>query len=213
MIIVAGGVKGGTGKSTAAVHLAIHASKQGCDVLLVDADDQETSTDFSIIRADAIPNAGYTAIKLTGQAVRTQLVNLASKYDTIVVDTGGRDTTSQRAALSVADILIAPFNPRSLDIWTLERVEEVVVTMRTINPTLKAIAYINRADPRGKDNAEAADAIRESGLEYLDATVGNRKAISNALAQGLSVSELKPRDTRAAGEIEYLCDEVLRRAA
>ncbi len=47
MIIVCGGTKGGTGKSTTAVNLAVIAASEGGDVLLVDADDQESASDFS----------------------------------------------------------------------------------------------------------------------------------------------------------------------
>ena len=71
------------------------------------------------------------------------------KFKNIIIDTGGRDTTSQRAALSVADVLLIPFVPRSFDVWTLEKVSALVAEMKTINPNLKAYAFINRADPRG----------------------------------------------------------------
>lgn len=60
-------------------------------------------------------NLGYTAIKLTGDAIRAQMPNLKKKYDDIVIDTGGRDTRSQRAALIVADVYLVPFYPRSFD--------------------------------------------------------------------------------------------------
>ncbi len=48
MIIVIGGIKGGSGKTTVATNLAVMRSGKGNDVLLIDADDQETSTDFTI---------------------------------------------------------------------------------------------------------------------------------------------------------------------
>ena len=50
----------------------------------------------------------YTCTKLTGKAVRTEILELAPKYDHIIVDTGGRDTTSQRAALAVSQLLLVP---------------------------------------------------------------------------------------------------------
>ena len=112
MIVVVGGIKGGSGKTTVALHLAILCAQH--DVLLIDADDQETATDFTILRnARRAGGAGYTSIKLTGPAVRTETHRLAAKYDHIIIDTGGRDTTSQRAALTVADVLLVPFLPRN----------------------------------------------------------------------------------------------------
>src|SRR3954466_14516116 len=149
MIIVVGGIKGGSGKTTVATNLAVMRSADGHDVLLIDADDQETASDFTILRNEGIPaGAGYTSIKLTGPAVRTETLRLADKYDDIIIDTGGRDTTSQRAALTIADLLLVPFVPRSFDIWTLEKVAALVTEMQPANPKLKAYAFLNRADSR-----------------------------------------------------------------
>lgn len=50
MIVVVGGIKGGSGKTTVATHLAILGAHAGWDVLLIDADDQETATDFTVLR-------------------------------------------------------------------------------------------------------------------------------------------------------------------
>jgi chromosome partitioning protein len=86
MILVAGGIKGGSGKTTVATNLAIMRALQGCDVLLIDADDQETATDFTTLRNERrADGAGYTSIKLTGSAVRTETLRLAAKYDDIVL--------------------------------------------------------------------------------------------------------------------------------
>src|ERR1035438_1605686 len=170
MIIVVGGIKGGSGKTTVATNLAVIRSKDGRDVLLIDADDQETATDFTILRNERSDgNAGYTSIKLTGTAVRSQTQRLMDKYQDIIIDTGGRDTTSQRAALSVADVLLVPFVPRSFDVWTLEKVGALVDEMRTTNPKLKAFTFLNRADPRGQDNDEAGEALRDcQALQFID---------------------------------------------
>ncbi len=212
MIIVCGGIKGGSGKTTVATNLAVIRSAQGSDVLLIDADDQETATDFTTQRSERLEGeAGYTSIKLTGAAVRNQTLRLKEKYQDIIIDTGGRDTTSQRAALSVADLLLVPFVPRSFDVWTIEKVSDLVGEMRQANPTLKAFTFINRADPRGQDNDGAAEVLKESQeLKFIETHLGNRKAFGNAAAAGLAVTELKPEDEKAAEEmmllIQYLFD-------
>ena len=202
MIIVVGGIKGGSGKTTVATNLAVIRSAEGKDVLLIDSDDQETATDFTVLRNERLEDgAGYTSIKLTGAAVRTETKKLSRNYSDIIIDTGGRDTASQRAALSVADILLVPFVPRSFDVWTLEKVAGLVAEMRTANPTLAAYTFINRADPRGQDNDDAAEALKEVGeLTFIDAPLGARKAFGNAAADGLAVTELKPQDQKAAEE-------------
>ena len=203
MIIVVGGIKGGSGKTTVATNLAVIRSGEGMDVLLIDADDQETSTDFTILRNEVLENgAGYTNIKLTGAAVRTEVLRLKDKYRDIIIDTGGRDTSSQRAALTVADVLLVPFVPRSFDVWTIERVSKLVSEMKTVNSELKAFMFLNRADPRGQDNYDTAEVLKETeALVYLDTPLGARKSFSNAAAAGLGVSELKSQDPKAMTEI------------
>lgn len=203
MIVVVGGIKGGSGKTTIATNLAIMRALDGSDVLLIDADDQETASDFTMLRNERVQaRATYTSIKLTGQAVRTETLRLAGKYTDVVIDTSGRDTTSQRAALTVADMLLVPFVPRSFDVWTLEKVGELVGEMRVANPDLKAYVFINRADPSGRDNDEASDVLRDNdGLEFIPTPVGTRKAFGNAAAQGLAVSEIRPQDAKASQEM------------
>lgn len=206
MIIVIGGIKGGSGKTTVATNLAVIRSREGKDVLLIDADDQETSSDFTVLRNEVLEDgAGYTNIKLTGASVRTETLRLKDKYQDIVIDTGGRDTASQRAALTVADVLLVPFVPRSFDIWTIEKVSDLVSEMQTVNPELKACMFINRADPRGQDNEETAEVLRETEvLNFIDTPLGSRKAFSNAAAAGLGVTEIKPIDIKANEEIMKL---------
>jgi chromosome partitioning protein len=95
--------------------------------------------------------------------------------------------------------------PRSFDVWTLEKVGELVGEMRIANPELHAYVFINRADPTGRDNDEAADVLRETdGLSFIDTPLGTRKAFGNAAAQGLAVTELRPQDAKATHEVETL---------
>jgi chromosome partitioning protein len=203
MIVTIGGIKGGSGTTTVATNLAIIRARAGRDVLLIDADDQETATDFTALRNERQPSgAGYTNIKLTGGAVRTETLRLKPKYEDIIIDTGGRDTTSQRAALTVSDVLLVPFVPRSFDVWTIEKVAELVEEMRTANPAMRAYTFINRADSRGNDNEDASEVLKDTpALEMLDAFIGQRKAFGNAAAEGLAVTELRQQDSKAVDEM------------
>jgi chromosome partitioning protein len=205
MIIVSGGIKGGSGKTTIATNLAIIRAGEGKDVLLVDGDDQETATDFLDVREGQRGEAGYTGVKLTGNGLREQLKKLRNKYNDILVDVGGRDTAGQRAALTVADILLVPFVPRSFDIWTIDAVSNLVGEIREVNPRLRAYTFINKADPRGQDNDDAGAALNKAEqLTFIDVTIGNRKAFGNAASAGLAVVELKPEDPKAIEEIMEL---------
>jgi chromosome partitioning protein len=210
MIVTVGGIKGGTGKTTVATHLACIAAGQNADVLLVDADDQETAADFTAARKEDHPDAArFTCTKLTGRSVRTEILELAPKYDHVIIDTGGRDTTSQRAALAVSDVLLVPFAPRSFDVWTLNKVAALVDEMRTANPDLKAYVFLNRTDPQGQgtENDEATELLKDiKSLTFIDAPLGSRKAYAHAASQGLAVTELTGthRNPKAIDEIMTL---------
>ncbi len=206
MIIVCGGIKGGSGKTTVATNLTIMLANASRDVLLVDADDQETSTDFTLLRNQQREGgAGYTSIQLRESAVRSEVLRMKDKYDDIIIDTGGRDTSSQRAALVVADVLLVPFVPKSFDVWTLEKVSEVVSEIRAVNSDLQAYIFLNRAEPQGHDNEEAIEMLKDNeGLEFIDTPLGYRKAFGHAGSQGLSVVELKPANKKAVDEIVTL---------
>jgi chromosome partitioning protein len=208
MILVCGGIKGGVGKTTLATSMVVMRSATGRDVLLVDADDQATATDFTTIRNETLADkggAGYTSIQLHGSAVRSEVMKLVPKYDDIVIDVGGRDTAGQRAALLVADVYVVPFLPGSFDVWTLDSVGTLVEEAQAFNNKLKAVCTINRADAKGSDNQDAAEIAREiPGLIYIDAPLGNRKAFRTAASQGLIVTELKPQDAKAISELNEL---------
>ncbi len=94
-------------------------------------------------------------VSLYGSAVRSQVRLLAPKYDDVVIDVGGRDTGSLRAALTVSDMLLVPVQPRTFDVWALDQSAALVKEAREINPDLKALAFLNGADAQGRDNAEA----------------------------------------------------------
>lgn len=208
MIYTVGGIKGGSGKTTIATNLAVMLYLKGRDVLFVDADDQETATDFTHWRNENLPNgAGYTAIQLANNAVRTEILKLKNKYDDIVIDTGGRDTTSQRAAMTVSDVYIVPFIPRSFDMWTLEKVARLIDEMRAAKPDLRAYAVLNKSDARGSDNVEAKEFLSETdSITLVEASIGHRKSFANAASKGLSVVEYKPADDKAIAEMNQLFD-------
>ena len=207
MILAVGNTKGGVGKTTLAVNLAILRALAGRDVLLVDGDEQGTAASFTDLRTEQLGTPGYTAVSLQGTAVRTQVRQMAGKYDDVLIDVGGRDTGSLRAALTVADRLLVPVQPRSFDVWAVERMAELVAEARALNERLEAFSVLNAADAQGRDNEEAAAALREvPGIAYLPGPVVRRKAFPNAAAVGRSVLEQSQgqRDPKAVGELEAL---------
>ncbi|NWJ49113.1 MAG: AAA family ATPase [Chloroflexi bacterium] len=207
MILTVGNTKGGVGKSTLAVNLAVARAAAGYDVLLVDGDEQATATIFSDTRAEELGSTGYTVASLRGKALRDQVQKFAPKYDDIIIDVGGRDTGSLRAALTVSDILLIPIRPRSPDLWALDDITPLIEEARLPNPNLRALVVINAADARGKDNKETAKVVQKrEAVELLNLTIGNRKVFSDALSYGRAVTEYKPSDTQAIEELQRLIE-------
>jgi chromosome partitioning protein len=208
MILTVGNTKGGVGKTTLAVNLAITRANAGRSVLLVDGDEQRSAASFTELRNDALGAPGYTAVSLDGPAIRTQVQQLAPKFDDVVIDVGGRNTASLRAALTVSDALLIPTMPSTFDVWAIDDIAEVLNEARALNPDLKTYLVINGADAQGRDNQEAAEALAEvPGVEVLPLTIGRRKAFRNATANGQSVVELG-KDPKAAAEIRALADVI-----
>jgi chromosome partitioning protein len=211
MICTAGNIKGGCGKTTLAINLVVALAGRGDDVLLIDGDEQGTALAFTELRAGR-PGAagpGYTAVALHGAAIRTQVRQLAPRYDHILIDVGGRDTGSLRAALLVSDLLLVPTAPRSFDLWGVDQTADVLREAREFNSNLRAIAVLNGADASGRDNAEALAALREvAGLEVAEVQLGRRKAFPNAAAAGLGILEYADSsnpDGVAKARAEFRC--------
>jgi chromosome partitioning protein len=207
MILAVGNTKGGVGKTMLAVNIAAALAQHSREVLLIDGDEQASAATFAQIRSDQPVKHSFTTVQLQGAAIRQQMRPLASKYDEIVIDVGGRDTGSLRATLTVADVILIPFQPRSVDLWTGSQIAALVAEARHVNEQLQAFAVLNVADPQGSDNADAAAALSAiEGIEALPFVVVRRKAFPNAFSSGLSVLEQERKDPKAVSEILSIVD-------
>ncbi len=197
MIVVLGGVKGGGGKTTLATNLVVMRSQQKKKILFIDADE--------------IP---WDMKQIVGKSIHLNLQKETKNYDDIIIDVGGRDTTSQRSALVAAHIYLVPFRPRSPDIWTMDYVDDLVNGIREINPFLKCFFVINQADSTGKDNQSSIDILNESNhFKNSEVVRGNRKCFGNAFSDGLGVIEMKKKDQKACKEIKNLYDFVYKKCS
>lgn len=209
MIVVVGGIKGGSGKTTVATNLTVMRALQGYKVLLVDADEQRSATSWTDQREANGFETPWSTIQLGGENVGSQIQEMMKKYEDIIVDVGGRNTISQRSAIIVADIYLVPFLPRSLDIWTLGQVKTIISSANEINPNLKSYALINRGDAIGPDNKDAIDILSDClQLTCIPVIIGQRKAFANAATDGLGVVELKISDKKAMHEMTMLYDYI-----
>lgn len=208
MILTVGNTKGGVGKTTLAVNLAIARALQGRDVWLVDGDRQGTAQTAISIRSEIGHQPGIAcATYPDGSTLRAQVKQQAARFDDIIIDAGGRDSSALRAALVLSDVLLVPFQPRSYDVWALNDIAILVDEARSVRDGLRALAVLNCADPGelSSDNMEAAAAVADvPQFEYLATPIRRRKAFANAAGAGLSVLEHKPIDRKAAEELNAL---------
>ena len=153
--------KGGVGKSTIAVNLAVCAVKDGQKVLLIDADVQGSSLAFRAIReADDLQ-----AVAITKPTIYKDVVNFVN-FDLIIIDAGGRDNALFRSAIMAASygILIIPVLPSQYDIWATEDTLESLREARSI-VDIEAYALFNQVIQNTNISKEAKEALEELTLE------------------------------------------------
>jgi len=206
MIILVGNIKGGVGKSTIACNLATFlAQAHSAPVTLIDGDKQGTSANFTAQREETLgsDSVGYICARAVGSEVRTQAKGFSERGGTVIIDAGGQDNVALRAALSVADMMLIPLPPKSIDIWSLDEMTELIQAAReTVNPDLKAYAFINMGFPTGQDNQTAQAIVKEDypQVELIPRTICHRKAFSDGMGMGLSILEKTPVDIKAREE-------------
>lgn len=201
-IIAVLNTKGGVGKTTTALNLAVGRALQGRNVFAVDGDRQGSLLTALTNRGDRAPIVAV-AQYVDGQALRQQVRRAADHYEDIVIDAGGRDNTVLRAALLLADKIIVPYLPRSFDVWALDDMTALLAEARAIKD-VEAMALLTMADPRGNDNVAAREAVPD-GVQLMSVTVGRRKAFSDAAGAGMSILELpNNRDAKAVAEMQAL---------
>ena len=216
MILTVGSTKGGTGKTTLALQLALARVIGGVDVLLVDGDRQGTAQAAVAMRAEADRAPGLACSYFPDERVlRAQVQQQSGKYTDVIIDAGGRDSAALRMAMMLSDLLLVPVQPRSFDVWAIHDLATLIDGAQEARadrdlPPLRALAVLNLADPgSAPDNIAAVEALADvEQIGCLDTLIRRRKAIANASGLGLAVSELTPRDDKACAEVAALVRKV-----
>lgn len=211
MITVVGGNKGGSSKTTTATNLAVAlAMVHGKDVVLVDSDIQRSASRWHAEREASGLAPAITLIEKTGNISQT-LRSLADKYDHVIVDVAGRNSRELITACTVADMLIAPHQCSQLDLDTMFELQQQLISIRDLNPDLKAYAYqsIATTNPvlEGNERSEFLEYVAEfDQLTPLTAKSCYRKIYRDVMSEGKSVMETD--NVKARDEVMALIKEV-----
>ena len=195
--------KGGTGKTTVAVHLSVAAEQAGLTTALIDLDPQASAVSWSDRRE------GDTPVVISAHASRlTDLLEkaAASGVDFAIIDTAAHAETSALAAARAATIALIPCRPASLDLLAIGATVDVV---RLAN--VPAHVVFNGTPARGSLTDEARSAVAAYDVPCVPCSLGHRIAFVHALIDGLTVQESEPRG-KASVEVrtlyKYLANEM-----
>lgn len=211
MIILIGGEKGGTGKTTLATNLAAMRALAGRDVLLMDTDPQGSANYWAQSRDEESITPRVACVQKFGKGLPKEVQDLAHRYQDIIIDAGGRDSVELRSALVVAEKIYVPIQPSQFDIWTLNQMDELVETAKGFNPDLQARVIISRSstNPSVHESDDAGKLLADfPNLDLANVSIRDRIAYRKAAKDGLAVTELKPKDPKAVEEMEILYKEV-----
>lgn len=211
MIILIGGEKGGTGKTTIATNLAAMRALAGRDVLLIDTDPQGSANYWAQSRDEISITPRVACVQKFGKGLPVEVKDLATRYEDIVIDAGGRDSVELRSAMVVSDCMYIPIQPSQFDIWTLNRMDELVETAKGFNPYLRAAVIISRAstNPSVHESDETIEIMDDFlNLGLVSIAIRDRIAYRKAAKDGMAVVELKLRDVKAIEEMKSLYKKV-----
>ena len=185
--------KGGTGKTTIAISLAVEAAGRGLSVVVIDLDPQASACRWSDRRGEEAP----PVIDAQPSRLPQALAKAAQAgVDLAIVDTPARVEQAAAEAAKAADLVLVPCKP---SIWDLETLH---TTMELVGPRARRapLVVMNAVPGQGTRATQAVEAIRGMGLEVCAVSLGQRVAFEYAAQLGRSAAEYEP-DGKAALEI------------
>ena len=194
--------KGGTGKTTMALHLAVEAERKGAATVIVDLDPQASATSWSDLRQQETPAV------VSAQATRLSQVLAtveAAGAALVLIDTAPHAESTALAAARAADLILIPCRPAILD---LKAIGTTIDLVRIAGRA--AVVVLNAVPPRGSLAREAGEAVEGYGITLSPASLGHRSAFVHALTAGATAQEYEPRG-KAAEEVTKLYTWICKR--
>lgn len=212
MIILVGGVKGGSGKSTIATNLAVALSHFRHDVLLVDTDSQQTSFNWYQRRVQETENIPTVHCERQSGTVINAIKDKSNRYQDIVIDAGGYDSVELRSAMMIADTIVAPVRPSQADLETFGKLSELIANANAMRQeSAKVITVISMAPTHHMvtENEEARDFLSDhTDFNIAKQSIHDRKAYRDAMYEGKGVLELN--NEAAMLEVAALAKDVIK---
>lgn len=205
-VIALVGNKGGAGKTTLTVNLAVGLERLG-RVVILDTDPQGSSAQWrNIAGDDKLP----PVISATDNLIGT-VRDLQRDNDYVVVDCPPSVQAPQTLAiLRVSDRALIPVQPSPFDLWASIHIENAVMEARDSNPSLQALLVINQLEPRTTLSQLMREALAEIEVPVADATIRRRAVYRVSAVEGRSVYGMGKRGADAVAELNQLIQEVIR---
>lgn len=204
MIIGVLNQKGGVGKTTLSINISAALANEGKRVLLIDADPQGSSLDWSSARSDdpLFPVVGFPRANL-----HKEIQLIGKGYDHIIIDGPPRVTDLARSAIMASDLILIPTQPSPYDIWASEEIIKLVDEARVFKENIKSVFVINRKIANTAIGRDAREALAGYQVHVLKSTITQRVVFAEAAASGLSVFESDIGGI-SGKEIQALVDEL-----
>lgn len=194
--------KGGSGKTTLAVNLAVAFLKAGKSVAVLDTDPQGSLGRWFMTRMERHGEPGLEFSTASAWGVAFECDKLARSNDIVIVDTPPKADSDLRPALRAADLVLVPVASSHVDLWATEGVLDLA--RREGKPVT---VVLNRTRKGTRLGAEVAGQAAEMEAGLAETMLANRVSYAETLGNGLGVQEAA-RKGPAAIEVQALCAEI-----